>query len=260
LLSGAAATGQGDEPTTWASDAEERSTEAAASVELPPAVKDIQRRLGGPLANQFPNMQAAAQAASPWWRQFRGSLEIAPAPTPGWSAAAPANVPAGVWPNWSLPSPPSGVLPALAESPAGARPASPMIALRAVAVELDGAANRLEEFELYRQADELRQLAQRLRQDARGMAAERDAANAGPPEAAADGPVRPRSMAPPRREAPALFPDFSDPPRQGAPPRESGRRARPVRPPRFGRPIPDLAPPAVAPDPSDAPREDGEGA
>jgi hypothetical protein len=151
-----------------------------------------------------------------------------------------------VWPNWSLPAPPPAVVPALAESPAGPRPASPLIALRRVAVELDGAANRLEEFELYRQADELRQLSQRLRQDARRMAADRDAASVEPPEPAADGAVRPRNMVPPRRDEPQRFPNFSDPPRPEAPPRDSGRRARPVRPPRLGGPVPDLAPPAGA--------------
>jgi hypothetical protein len=58
---------------------------------------------------------------------------------------------------------------ALEEKLAEARKHEAIKALRQAAVELDGAANRLEGLELYQQADALRDQAQQLRLDARRM-------------------------------------------------------------------------------------------
>lgn len=64
----------------------------------------------------------------------------------------------------------TGVVPAMAEPPAAPSPESPLQALRSTAWRLDETAHRLEEMELYEQADSLREVAQKLRVDARSMA------------------------------------------------------------------------------------------
>jgi hypothetical protein len=145
---------------------------------------EVQRALGGPLANQFPQLQsppvpapatgeqeqAAPETAGPWWKQFRGSLDGAMPTTPPRGPAWGTGSPSSAWPAWWTPAPPPGVEPALAVAPTtGAAPPPPrqVIALRATAAELETTANRLEEIDLYAQADALRELARRLRGDAR---------------------------------------------------------------------------------------------
>jgi hypothetical protein len=133
--------------------------DATATDQAPAAALEVQRALGGPLANQFPQLQAAPDG-TPWWKQFRGSRD-AGTPFPTTTAGSP-------WPTWWTPARPRDVVTAAAETPAYAPPAVPQIsALRRTAAELEMTANRLEEIELYRQADALRELAQRLRTDAR---------------------------------------------------------------------------------------------
>jgi hypothetical protein len=146
---------RGDDPRAEPGDA----AEATATDQTPAAALDVQRALGGPIANQFPQLQPAPGGA-PWWKQFNGSLV---AGTP-----APAATPTSQWPTWWTPAQPRDVVTAAAEAPTAAPPAVPQIAaLRQTAAELEVTANRLEEIELYRQADALRELAQRLRADAR---------------------------------------------------------------------------------------------
>ena len=105
----------------------------AAPDAWPPPLRAIQQSPGGPVAQQFDALDA---------------------PSPGHYAphlqgTSPAAIPAHE-------APPS----------AGA-----VAALRKAAAQLDGSANRLEEQQLYRQADALRQVAQQLRWDARRLAA-----------------------------------------------------------------------------------------
>jgi hypothetical protein len=73
--------------------------------------------------------------------------------------------------------------------------------LRETAAQLDGSANRLETLELYQQADALRNVAQRLRLEARSMARRGppawDAPTAAPQGAVR--PVRPTQPTAPRR-------------------------------------------------------------
>lgn len=133
--------------------------DATATDQTPAAALEVQRALGGPLANQFPQLQAAPEG-TPWWKQFRGSLDVE-TPFPAITAGSP-------WPTWWTPARPREVVTAAAEAPAYMPPAAAQIAvLRRTAAELEVTANRLEEIELYRQADALRELAQRLRADAR---------------------------------------------------------------------------------------------
>jgi hypothetical protein len=61
------------------------------------------------------------------------------------------------------------------EKAAAVRQQQAVEALRQAAMELDSAANRLERLELYRQADALREQAQRLRLDARDMSGKKHA-------------------------------------------------------------------------------------
>lgn len=105
-------------------------------------------------------------------------------------------------------------------------------ALRDAAAHLDVTANRLEQLELFRQADDLRQQAQRLRVDARGMSGVQPTQTRGPRPAAwgepqldlqqlwrengptpRDEPTAPRSFPEPRLE-PVPQPEIpSDPPK-----------------------------------------------
>jgi hypothetical protein len=86
--------------------------------------------------------------------------------------------------NWS-PQPPAGaVLRATAEFPNQDPKLRKVAVLRATAAELDGSANRLEEFELYTQADSLRLIAQQMRVSARRIARGGDAFDgSSPPDA-----------------------------------------------------------------------------
>ena len=102
----------------------------AIPLEVAPELKRIQQDLGGPVINQFPILRHRIDEPAP----------IAP--------QAPRAL--------------------IAVSPAAACE-SCIAALRDAASELDESANRLERFELYRQADALRAQAQRLREDARKL-------------------------------------------------------------------------------------------
>jgi hypothetical protein len=107
----------------------------------------------------------------------------ATAPTPSPPTPTPAFAPAPYFPSAQGPvrapaaSPyplaqaaATGVLSATAQPPAAPDPASPLRVLRSTASHLDETAHRLEEMELYEQADSLREVAQKLRVDARSMA------------------------------------------------------------------------------------------
>jgi hypothetical protein len=96
---------------------------------------------------------------------------------------------------------------ALEEKLAEARKHEAIKALRQAAVELDGAANRLEGLELYQQADSLRDQAQQLRLDARRMSGSnpRDGASALRPSAPWTSP-QPAAPASPPTPAPTLAP------------------------------------------------------
>lgn len=159
-------------PSTCADDdadaPAESAPQATATDQTQAAALEVQRALGGPLTNQFPNLQPQADS-TPWWKQFSGSLDA--------SSAAQANpVPANpgstngspqLWPSWWSPAPPRLVLQATAEAPSPTSPRPQVVALRNTAAELDATANRLEELELYDQSDALRDLAQRMRVEAR---------------------------------------------------------------------------------------------
>ena len=102
--------------------------------QLPREVREVQGRLGGPAVNQFPSLQPLEQ---------------------------------GMWPNWSSDFN-RRVTPAVAMAPDD-RLRTQINSLRETAAQLDGSANRLETLELYQQADVLRNVAQRLRMEARSM-------------------------------------------------------------------------------------------
>lgn len=105
----------------------EKLTPTADPVELPAELQTIQRSLGGPSVNQFPSLRGDGV---PIQSRLRAGLQE--------RAANPA------------------------------RPDRDAIrALRDAAAQLDASANRLESLELYAQADAMRQLAQRMRIDAR---------------------------------------------------------------------------------------------
>jgi hypothetical protein len=153
---------------------------------LPPHLRAVQRSLGGSLLEQFDALQPAAK--TPWWKQFRSTLEAPSVAPPAGVAPAVKNEPYGRWPRWSVDSA-EPLVPATAESPAGT--SETVAALRATAADLDAAANRLEHLELYQQSDALRELAQRMRVDARQLTTNVETA------------AQPGSLAPPRIEAPS---------------------------------------------------------
>jgi hypothetical protein len=101
---------------------------------LPREVREIQRSLGGPAVDQFPSLRPAQP---------------------------------GMWPNWSSEID-RRVSPAVAMA-SDDRLRTQINSLRETAAQLDGSANRLETLELYQQADALRNVAQRLRMEARSM-------------------------------------------------------------------------------------------
>jgi hypothetical protein len=164
-----------DEEGRWLLDAEEgqrfrsspeRQFQKVAPRDLPPQIRAIQRSMGGSLLERFdelhrPGTRAMVEAIQHAARQPEQR-------TPIWPDPSAENAPPGMWPNWSSPAAPATVVRATAEAPA-VRPSAPIAALRAAAAELDNAANRLEELELYSQSDALRELAQRFRIDARRL-------------------------------------------------------------------------------------------
>jgi hypothetical protein len=150
---------------TCAEGEDDTTAEATATDQLRDAVREVQEALGGPVTNQFPQLQAAPET-TPWWKQFSGTLEAGAPPV-----ATASDHP---WPTWWTPARPRTVVTAVAESSPTAPAMTPQLAgLRRTAAELEMIANRLEEFELYRQADALRELAQRFRADAREGLAQR---------------------------------------------------------------------------------------
>jgi hypothetical protein len=153
----------GDEPLREIASPD-GSPDATATDQATAAALEVQRALGGPLTNQFQQLQPGPSGV-PWFKQFSGSLDATtpqpPAPTTG-----------DPWPSWWTPARPRGsagaVVAAVAETPATTPPGALQIAaLRRTAVDLEATANRLEEIELYQSADALREFAQRLRADAR---------------------------------------------------------------------------------------------
>jgi hypothetical protein len=161
---------------------------AEEAPQLPREVREIQRTLGGPAVDQFPSLQPIEQ---------------------------------GMWPNWSS-TPYRAVTPAVAMA-TDDRLRTQINSLRETAAQLDGSANRLEALELYQQADALRNVAQRLRMEARSMG---------------------RSEAPSSWDAPAERPRRIARPSEVRPGEEgrAGRRARRERP---SQPSPEPRP--VAP-------------
>jgi hypothetical protein len=166
------------EEDRWLFDAEEgqrfralpeRQLQQVAPRELPPQIRAIQRSMGGSLLEQFNELQPALGGA-PWWKPFRSPQAQPERHAPIWPDPSAANARPGMWPNWSSPAAEPNVRPASAEAPAK-HPPAPVVALRTTAAELDEAANRLEELELYPHSDALRELAQRFRIDARRAAA-----------------------------------------------------------------------------------------
>jgi hypothetical protein len=155
--------------------------DATATDRMPAVVKDVQRALGGPLADQFPWLSPRSEVMS-WWKQFGGqpagsftpdaaTPDAAPEPVADSTASDAATItgtPGRISESWWRVRPPRLVVQAIAES--AAPPATtPLAALRAAAIELDASANRLEDLALYDQADAMRSLAQRLRRDARQL-------------------------------------------------------------------------------------------
>lgn len=130
---------------------------------LPAEIRQVQRSLGGPVADQFQQLRATAQAddgsrpepSNPAGRGAMASPGSRPTPLPG------------AWGNWTT-SADAWAVASSAPSP-DRRTAGQAAALRDAAVQLDASANRLESLELYGQADAMRNLAQRLRLQARTM-------------------------------------------------------------------------------------------
>jgi hypothetical protein len=188
--------------------------QAPIPAELPPHILNIQRSMGGSLLEQFDALQPAQAVDAPWWRQFQAKPAPAASRSPGWPDPSAAAAPPGMWPNWSPRGNAPIVVPAIAEAPAAGLP-TPVSTLRTTAAELDTAANRLEELELYPQSDALRELAQRFRIDARRMAASR-----GRFEAPWIRPTDPDPRQPARR-TPGPAPDLAPTPPEPAIPAES---------------------------------------
>jgi hypothetical protein len=196
----------GDEPlTTTASP--DGPADATATDQASAAALEVQRALGGPLTNQFPQLQRAPSGL-PWWKQFSGSLEAAP-PPPTMPTAGSA------WPSWWTPARPhtsaGTVVAAIAETPAATPPGGVQIAaLRRTAADLEVTANRLEEIELYQQADALREFAQRLRADARTrLARTRDGEPSVDPAFVPGS--QPYPQAGPENEGPSVYRDPAEP-------------------------------------------------
>ncbi len=164
----------------------------AAPRELPPQIRAIQESLGGSMLEQFDSLQGEGRVATPWWKRFDAPPAPAADPSPIWPDPAAENERAGAWPRGASSGAPRIVVPTTAEMPLS-DPTAPVVALRHTAAELDDAANRLEELELYRQSDALRELAQGLRIDARRMTAGH--AEAGPQRRSSVGPIP--DLAPP---------------------------------------------------------------
>lgn len=139
--------------------------------QLPPELQAIQRSLGGSSLNQFPSLR---DEAGPFRSRLQSGLRE--------RSAARSNVHRDA-----------------------------IRALRDAATQLDGSANRLESLELYAQADAMRQLAQQMRIDARGLTAGSDLSVAPTPAAPQGDPVR---------ERPQLQWDHSMPQFQPSPPRD----------------------------------------
>lgn len=139
------------------------------SRDLPLQIRAIQRSMGGSLVEQFNELHPAPDGA-PWWKPFRSPQAQPERNAPNWPDSRAESAPPGMWPNWSSSTAGPIVRPASAETSAK-HPPAPVAALRITAAELDEAANRLEELELYPHADALRNLAQRFRIDARRAAA-----------------------------------------------------------------------------------------
>jgi hypothetical protein len=173
---------------------------------------------------------------TPWYQQFRAeqvqeqfrpqpwgesdARRVRPAARPWQAEWQPGDPRIVVQP----PAAPRVVVQAVAQDPERG-PRTQIAALRGTAADLEATANRLEEVELYQQADALRALAQRLRGDARQRLA-RGRGEAGPSRRApsTNGPNPPQYVDPPSgpvptdptgpipqdRPTPALL---SDPPR-----------------------------------------------
>jgi hypothetical protein len=201
---------------------------------LPPHLRALRDSLGGSVVDQFPSLQGGASQTSalhsPWWKQFAGSLE-AGVMAPPLSGPQPPSPP-GHWPNWA-PQPPLAtfILPASSELQTANPALRPVAALRATAMELDASANRLEELDLYGQADAMRELAQQMRVDARRLAPAAETPEAAMQWSDPDAGRRPHNFggqAMPT-DPPRLRQRSNDPPRPARRPRNAGegRSARP---------------------------------
>jgi hypothetical protein len=136
---------------------------------MPDFLQSIQRGLGGPLVDRFDSLAPPTPAPTPWWKQFEGSLQTANPAEASRRAPAAVAAPQGAWLNWSVSPPDDRVVAATAEATDRVEAPRPVAALRSTAVELESKANHLEELELYEQADALRALSQRMREDARRL-------------------------------------------------------------------------------------------
>jgi hypothetical protein len=137
---------------------------------LPRDVEAVRESLGGSVIRDFPSLGGEGPERTPWWQQFRGSLEPPAAAEPPLDDPRAGTPEAALRRGWGITLAPAEVVPAAAmEAP----PASeiPVATLRSAAEGLDHSANRLEELQLYEQADDMRELAQKLRVDARRLAA-----------------------------------------------------------------------------------------
>jgi hypothetical protein len=155
--------------------------------DVAPELERIQRDLGGSAVEQFPSLRGEPRGAKP---PAAGAREAGVQEAPPWGGP-----------------------------PAAEQDRRKVEALREAASQLDVTANRLEQLELYDSADALREQAQRLRVDARGMVEGPQAARplGFTPEAEGQGsgtrPLRLRSFREERREptAPRLEPTPAEP-------------------------------------------------
>lgn len=135
--------------------------------------EQVQRALGGSVVDHFPTLQRTADApivapsASPR-RMFRRRPDSTTSRTSDPLQSVASSLPQDQA-SWSTAPVPPLMVDAPAAFPMAAPTSSPVNVLRAAAAELEASANRLEQLELYRNADALRALAQELRLDARKL-------------------------------------------------------------------------------------------
>jgi hypothetical protein len=133
----------------------------------------VRESLGGSVIREFPSLGGEEAPPRPWRQRFRRSFDPPVLAEPPLVDPSAETAPAALRRGWGITLAPTVVVPATAIE-ATADSDIPVATLRIAAEGLDQSANRLEELQLYEQADDMRTLAQKLRVDARRLAAGRE--------------------------------------------------------------------------------------